>query len=72
MDLGILVVNTSNELGIFGILAFRILRPTDEYQWLTPYHVLGKATAVGMSAAESDHNFSYKTDFGIWRGNQEF
>ena len=32
----------------------------------------GEVTAVGMSAARSDQDYSYKTDFGIWRENQEF
>ena len=25
-----------------------------------------------MSAARSDQDYSYKTDFGIWKENQEF
>ena len=32
----------------------------------------GEATAVGMSTKNSDHDYNYKTDFEIWRGNQEF
>ena len=34
--------------------------------------IFGEATAVGMSAEKSDHDYRYKTDFQIWRENQEF
>ena len=37
-----------------------------------PDRVIGVITAVEMSAANSDHDYRYKTDFDIWRGNQEF
>ena len=35
-------------------------------------HVFGEATAVGMNAAKSDHDYKYKTKFQIWKENQEF
>ena len=38
----------------------------------TPDRVFGEATAVEMSAARSDHECNYKTDFEIWRENKEF
>ena len=37
-----------------------------------PDHFLGETIAVGISAAKSDHEYNYKTDFEIWGGNQEF
>ena len=37
-----------------------------------PYHVFSEATAVGMSAAKSDHEYKYKTEFKIWRESKEF
>ena len=39
---------------------------------VNPDNVFGESTAVGMSAAESYHNYNYKTDFEIWREDQEF
>ena len=44
----------------------------DGSHWMIPDHVFGEATAVGMSAAKSDHDYRYKTGFEIWRGHQEF
>ena len=37
-----------------------------------PDHVFGEATVAGMSAAKSDYDYNYKTDFEILGGNQEF
>ena len=52
--------------------ATSIRRPTDGFHWSAPDHVFGEATAVGMLAAKSDLDYRYKTDFEIWRENQEF
>ena len=35
-------------------------------------HVFGEAASVRMSAEKSDHDYSYKTNFEIWRENYEF
>ena len=35
-------------------------------------HVFGEVTAVVTIAARSDKDYSYKTDFEIWREIQEF
>ena len=34
--------------------------------------MFGEATSFGTSAASTDQEYSYKTDFEIWRENQEF
>ena len=44
----------------------------DGFHWSTPDHVFGEAAVVRTSAEKSDHDYSYKTDFEIWRENQEF
>ena len=72
MDMGLPTINILNESGVLGNPATKIQRPTDVSHWSAPDHVFGEATAVGMSAANSDHDYSYKTDFEIWRENQEF
>ena len=72
VDLGILAINTFNESGVLGTPVTRILRLTDGSHWTAPGHVFSEAIAVRMSAASSDQDYSYKTDFEIWRGNQEF
>ena len=53
VDLGLLDVNTSNELGVLSTPAIRIIRPTDGSNWSVTDHVFGRVTAVGMSAARS-------------------
>ena len=70
--LGILAINTLNELGILGTPATRIQRTTDRYHWKAPDNDFCEVTVVGMSASKSDHEYSYKTDFEIWRENQKF
>ena len=72
MDTGIPDINTFNENGVLGTPVTRILRPADGSHWSAPGCVFGDATAVRMSAANSDHDYNYKTDFDIWRENQEF
>ena len=60
MDLEILDINTLNESGVLGTPVTRIQRPADVAYWRVPDHVFGEATAVGMSAAKSDHDYSHK------------
>ena len=72
MDLGLPAINTLNESGVIGTTVTRIQRPTDGSHWSVPDHVFCEATAVGMSASKSDHDCNYKTNFEIWRENQEF
>ena len=58
--------------GVLGINVTRIRRSTDVSYWIIPDHIFGEITEVVMSAANSDHEYSYKTDFETWRENQEF
>ena len=70
--LGLPVVNTSTEFGILGTPATTIRRLKDGSYWSASDHVFGEATSVGMSATRSDQEYSYKTDFEIWRENKDF
>ena len=70
MDMWLLTINTFNESGVLGIPATRIIRPVYGSHWSMPNHIFGDVTAVGMSAAKSDHDYNYKTYFQIWRENQ--
>ena len=65
-------MNTSNKLGVLGTATTRIISPIDGSHWLTLDHVFQEATAVGMSAARSDQDYSSKNYFDIWREIQEF
>ena len=71
VDLGVPAINTLNESSVLGTPATRIRMQTDGYHWTAPDHIFGEATVVGMSAARSDMDYSYKTDLTIWRKNQE-
>ena len=44
----------------------------DGSQWSAPDHIFGEATAVGISAENSDHDYNYKTEFQIWKEDKEF
>ena len=70
VDLGILAINTLNESSVFGTPAARIKRTEYVSHWSVTDHVIGDSTAVRMIASKSDHDYSYKTDFEIWRENQ--
>ena len=72
VDLGIPAANALDEVNIFGTTTTRIRRPPDGPYWSEPDHVLGEATAVGMSATRSELDYSYKIDFQNWRRNQDF
>ena len=70
--LGLLTVNASNEVNIFGTPDTKTRRHTDGNHWYATDHVFGKATAVGMSATRSELDYSYETGFQNWRANQDF
>ena len=72
VDFALLAINTSNELSVLAAPTTIIRRLTYGTPWLDQDHVLGEATAVGISAACSDQDYIYKTDFEIWRKNKEF
>ena len=72
IDLGFSTINTFDESRGLSNPATKIRMPTDISHWSVPYHVFGEATLVGISVAKSEHDYNYKTEFQIWRGNQEF
>ena len=67
MDLGFSNINELDEISGLSTPATRIRSPTDVVHWSAPDHVFGEATAVGMSEANSDHEFNHKTEFKIWK-----
>ena len=72
VELGLPAVITLDEVKIFKNPATRIRRFTGGSHWSAPDHVLGEATAVRMSATSPEQDYSHKTDFQIWRENQDF
>ena len=71
IDMGLLSINTLDKISVLGTPATRFLRPTGVFNWSAPDHVFVEATAVGMNASKSYHEYNYKTNFEIWRENQE-
>ena len=66
MDLEFPTISTLDESSGLSTPATRIQRPTYGSHWSTPDHVFGEVTAVGISAAKSDYDYIYKTEFQIW------
>ena len=52
MDLGILTINTLDEISVLSTTANRIQSLTYGYHWSALDHIFGEVTAVGMSAAK--------------------
>ena len=71
IDMGLPAINTFNESCVLGTPGTRIRRSMDGSHWLGPDYVFDESTAFGMIAEKSDHEYNYKTDFDIWRENQE-
>ena len=72
MNLGFSTINALDESSAISTPATIIQRPVDGSHWSGPDYVFGKATSIGMSAAKSDHDYNYKTEFQIWKENKEF
>ena len=71
-NLGFSTINALDEKFSLSTPATIIRRPTDGSHWSAPDHVFGEATEVGTSAAKSDHDYNFKTEFQIWKVNKEF
>ena len=71
MDLGILTINTLYKRSVLSTPATRIWSPTDGSHRSALYHGFGEATAAGISAVNSDHDYIYITEFQIWKYNKE-
>ena len=72
MDIGLETINELDEISGINKPATRILRPAKGSHRSTPNHVLGETTSVGVSEANSDYNYNYKTELQIWKENKEF
>ena len=72
VNLGLSSVHTLDELGSIFIPTTRIGRMADGYNWLTPVHCIGEATADRVIRTRSEQNYNTKTDFGTRRENQDF
>ena len=70
MDLGISTINALDKSASLWNPATRVGRPTDVTHGRVPDHIFEIVTAVREKvSAKSD--YSYKTDFEIWRENQD-
>ena len=65
VDLGILNINTFDEGSDLITTTIRITRPTYGDHWRVPNHIFGETTTVGVSEANSDYDYNYKTEFQI-------
>ena len=72
MNMGLLSVHASDELGFFSIPATRIGRSIDGSNWILPVHLIGEVTADVMIRTRQEKNYSPKTDFETRRENQYF
>ena len=69
INLGLLAIHTSDELGSFSILDTSIVRPTDGYKYILSGLLVGEVAAARMSGTRSEQNYSSKTDFKSRRKN---
>ena len=72
MDMKISIIDALDERSGISTPAILTQRPMDGSHWSAPGHVFGESTLVGMSATKSDHDYSHKTNFQIWKENKEF
>ena len=75
MDMGLLSVHTSDELGSVFITTTRIGSLTDGSNCLAPGHCIGEVTADILSGTSPEQNYNSKSDFETRRGgvvNQDF
>ena len=72
VHLGIPADNALDEFNPFSTPTTRVRRLTDGSHCSATGSVFGEVAVVGMSRIRSEQNYSYKTDFLIRRGNQDF
>ena len=65
-DLGLLIIDALDKVSDLSTHATRIQRPTDGA------HSFGGTTGVEVSAAKSDYDYNYKTDFQVRKEDKEF
>ena len=67
VDMGFLTIDALDDNSGFHTPATIIWRPTDGAHWSTPNNICGEITILGVSKANSDCNYNYKTEFQIWK-----
>ena len=72
VNLRLLSVHTSNELGSVFIPTTKIRTLTGSSNWLPPGHSSGDVTADVVSRTESEQDYKDKTDFETRMENQYF
>ena len=72
MYLGILNINELDEGSGLRTPATIIRRPMEGSHRSVPNHIFGETTEVGVSEAMYDYDYNYKTEFQIWKENNEF
>ena len=72
VNLGLLYVHTSAEIGSVFIPTTRIGKPTDGSNWLPPGHCIGKITADRVSKIGSEKDYNAKTNFENRIENKDF
>ena len=72
MNLGILSVYASDDLGSFTIPATIIRRTINRSKWLLPGHSIGEVTEDRMSRMQLEQKCRSKTDFETRTENQDF
>ena len=63
VNLGLLSVHTSDELGSFFVPTSRIRTPTDGSKWILPGHPIGRITVDRVIRTESEQDYNARTDF---------
>ena len=67
VNLGISTINKLDEVSGLSTPTTRIQNPMDSAHWSAPHNIFGKTKVVGVSEANSDYDYNYKTDFQIWK-----
>ena len=63
MDLGLLSVNTTNELGCVVISTIISRRPTDGAYWLPPGHYINEAAVDRVIGTKAKNHLNFKSEF---------
>ena len=71
-ELGIYTINALDEIISLSNPTIRIRRLIDVTHCNMPTHIFVETTVVGVSEAKSNYDYNYKTEFQIWKENNEF
>ena len=67
MDLGLLSVNTMDEIGSLFVPTTRIRRLTDRFNWISPGHDISEATSDRASGTKAKNYYNFKSEFETGR-----